>query len=112
MKPRVPRHTEAAGALYERGQTAASQQAASGNEWPAPASPVPQRLVRSRDGAFVGLVKGAWTEVRTLVIGAVDPAASSQHEVRVHTLSYFSRMTDVATFAELAEVETQRRGVV
>lgn len=108
----IRRHTEAAGALYEQEQTAASQQAASGNELSAPGSPVPQRLVLSGDGAFVGLVKGAWAEVRTLVIGAVDPAASSQHEVRAHTLSYFSRMTDAATFAELAEVETQRRGVV
>lgn len=108
----IRRHTEAAGALYEQEQTAASQLAASGNGWSAPASPVPQRLVLSGDGALVGLVKGAWAEVRTLVIGAVDPAASSQHEVRAHTLSYFSRMTDAATFAELAEVETQRRGVV
>jgi hypothetical protein len=74
VKPRVPRHTEAAGALYEQEQTAARKPAASGNAWSAPASPVPQRLVRSRDGAFVGLVKGAWAEVRTLVIGAVDPA--------------------------------------
>ena len=72
MKPRVPRHTEAAGALYEQEQTAARKPAASGNEWLAPASPVPQRLVLSGDGAFVGLVKGAWAEVRTLVIGAVD----------------------------------------
>jgi len=68
----IRRHTEAAGALYEQEQTVTSQQAASGNAWSAPASAVPQRLVRSRDGAFVGLVKGAWAEVRTLVIGAVD----------------------------------------
>src|SRR5262249_23104566 len=108
----IRRDTQAAGALDEQDQTAASQPAASGNELVASALPGPQRLVLSGEGAFVGLVKGAWAEVRPLVIGALDPAASSQHEVRAHTLSSFSRMTDAATFAELAEVETQRRGVV
>jgi hypothetical protein len=46
------------------------------------------------------------------VIGEVDPVAASEPEVQTHALSYFSRMTDAATFAELAEVETQRRRVV
>ena len=108
----IRRHTEAAGALYEQQQTALSHHSSSGSEWPVPSRPVPQRLVLSGDGAFVGLVKGAWAEVRTLVIGEVDPSAASEQEVRTHALSYFSRMTDAATFAELAEVETQRRRVV
>lgn len=108
----IRRHTEAAGALYEHQQTAMSQQPSPGNERSASALPAAQRLVLSGDGAYVGLVKGAWAEVRTLVIGEVDSSASTEQEVRTHTLSYFSRMTDAATFAELAEVETQRRGVV
>jgi hypothetical protein len=108
----IRRHTEAAGALYEQQHTAMSQLPSSGNERSASALPTAQRLVLSGDGAYGGLVKGVWAEVRTLVIGEVEPLAPSEPEVRTHTLSYFSRMTDAATFAELAEVETQRRGVV
>ena len=108
----IRRHTETMGALYEQQQTAMSQQSSPGNERSASALPAAQRLVLSGDGAYVGLVKGAWAEVRTLVIGEVNPSASAEQEVRTHALSYFSRMTDAATFAELAEVETQRRRVV
>jgi hypothetical protein len=108
----IRRHTEAAGALYEQQQTVVSEQGASRSEQAAYVPPAAQRLVLSGDGAYVGLIKGAWAEVRTLVIGEVDPSAAWEQEGRTHALSYFSRMTDAATFAELAEVETQRRGVV
>ena len=108
----IRRHTETVGALYEQQQTAMSHQAVSRSARSASALPVAQRLVLSGDGAYVGLVKGGWAEVRTLVIGEVDLLAAAEQEVRTHTLSYFSRMTDAATFAELAEVETQGRRVV
>lgn len=108
----IRRHTEAAGALYEQQQTTASQQPAPIDQSSA-ASPAPaRRLVLSADGAYVGLVKGAWAEVRTLVIGEVEPPSSSEQEVQTRALSYFSRMTDAQTFTDLAEVETRRRGVV
>src|SRR5215469_25937 len=56
---------------------------------------------------------GAWAEGRTVAIGEVTQAWNAQEEqaVHVHHLSYFSRMTDADTFAELAEVEMRRRGV-
>lgn len=104
----IRRHTEAAGALYEQQQTTASHEPAASND-PAPGV---NRLVVSADGAYVGLLKGVWAEVRTLVIGEVEPAASTEQERQMQALSYFSRMTDAQTFAELAEVETRRRGVV
>src|SRR6266700_32871 len=108
----IRRHTEAGGSFYEQQQTAESQSSAEAYA-PSAASPVAaRRLVLSGDGAYVGLIKGAWAEVRTLVIGEVEPASSSEQEVQTHALSYFSRMTDAATFTDLAEVETQRRKVV
>jgi hypothetical protein len=55
---------------------------------------------------MVPLVGGAWAEVKTLAIG--EPT----DEARVTTISYFSRLTDAATFADLALVEVHRRGVL
>jgi len=67
----------------------------------------------STDGAYVPLVKGAWAEVRTLAIGEVvlRKEAKEEEETQVRALTYFSRMTEAATFADLASKELQRRGV-
>lgn len=56
---------------------------------------------------------GEWAEVRTVAIGEVqqERKQAEVQEVHVHQLSYFSRLTDAATFADLAEVEMRRRGV-
>jgi hypothetical protein len=43
--------------------------------------------------------------VKTLAVGTLDAAG------RATALSYFSRLADAATFADLAAVETHRRGV-
>lgn len=104
----IRRHTEGAGALYEQQQTAASHESIPTSE----SAPVASRLVLSADGAYVGLIKGVWAEVRTLVIGEVEQPASPEQEGQMQALSYFSRMTDAQTFADLAEVETRRRAVV
>lgn len=75
----------------------------------------PERLLLSADGAFVLLVGGEWTEVKTLAVGVIaEPVWDAKRGERVvHTqeLSYFSRRTDAADFTHLALVETQRRGV-
>ena len=108
----VRRLTEAAGAALEQVQTAASQRDSEGDEPATLPSPQTSKLVLSADGAYVPLVKGEWAEVRTLAIGAVEALSSSpDQEVQTRAWSYFSRLTDAATFAELAEVETRRRGV-
>ena len=48
----------------------------------------------------------------SLAIGAVEAQpCSSEQEVQTSAWSYFSRLTDAATFADVAEVETRRRQV-
>jgi hypothetical protein len=103
------RTTEAAGAAYVAVQTA-QVEAIEREAPPAPAGPALQYL--SADGAMAPLVGGAWAEVKTLAIGTVGVPVWDDGEWVVHTadLSYFSRMTDAATFTRLAAVETHRRG--
>lgn len=104
------RYTEAAGAAYVQLQTEEGEQAE--REPPAP-GPGADKLQLSADGAMVPLVHGQWAEVRTLVIGEVQPAVEERGEWIVHTrhLSYFSRKVSAEAFSRLAFVETQRRGV-
>jgi hypothetical protein len=110
-EPTVRRKGEEAGAAYVAAQTAA----VAALEQRAPAPPEgPAVLQLSVDGAMVPLVgKGAWAEVKTLALGAVQPPAwgEGKQVVRTSDLSYFSRLADHATFARLATVETHRRGV-
>jgi len=76
-----------------------------------PTGPAQQFL--SVDGAMVPLVGGEWAEVKTLVIGEVQPAVIEQGERVVHTRqhSYFSRLSEAEVFQRQALLETQRRGV-
>jgi hypothetical protein len=106
------RLTEGAGATLEALQTGASRSDPEPEESSAAAPPGEKALVVSADGAYVPLIKGEWAEVRTLAIGVVDlhPLAPDE-AVQTRDWSYFSRLTDAATFADLAEVETRRRGV-
>ncbi len=62
----------------------------------------------SVDGAMVPLVGGAWAEARTLVVGTLGRGRDA---LQAEEISYFSRMTDHATFTRLATLETHRRGV-
>src|SRR5579875_1475055 len=66
----------------------------------------------SADGAMVPLTGGEWAEVRTLAIGEVPAGSVYPERVHVGELSYFSRLTDAASFTDLAEVETRRRQLV
>lgn len=72
----------------------------------------PSRLAISADGAMVPLLAGEWAEVRTLAIGEVGADLAQAEHVHVRALSYFSRLTDAATFTDLAEVETRRRNLI
>jgi hypothetical protein len=56
---------------------------------------------------------GVWAEVRTLVVGEVQPPKEEHGEQVVHTqnLSYFSRKVNAETFDRLALVEIHRRGI-
>lgn len=106
------RYTEAAGAA----QVALETEAVVRLEREAPAAPAgPAKQMISADGAYVPLVGGKWTEVKTLVIGEVSEpvldAKSNTWSVSSEKLSYFSRLAEAQTFNRLALVETHRRGV-
>jgi hypothetical protein len=109
-RPTAERVTEAAGAAYVAWQTA--EVARIERELPLPAAG-PAQLFMSADGALIPIVGGEWAEVKTLVIGAVQPPKVVKGETVIGTAehSYFSRLTDAETFQRLALVETQRRGV-
>jgi len=103
-------YTERAGAAYEQLQNEAV------DELERKASPAPkgaEKMQMSADGAMVPLLHGIWAEVRTLVIGEVEPPQPEHGEPAVHTrkLSYFSRKVNAETFDRLALVETHRRGI-
>jgi hypothetical protein len=61
---------------------------------------------------MVPLVHQEGAAVKTLAIGVVSAPIRERGEWVVHTgeLSYFSRLTDAASFGRLALVETHRRG--
>jgi hypothetical protein len=104
------RKSEAAGAAYEEMQTEEVEQL----EKDMPEAPKgAEKMQMSADGAMVPLVHGQWAEVRTLVIGEVQPAVQERGEWVAHTraLFYFSRKTSSEEFERLALVEVQRRGV-
>lgn len=106
----VRRTTEAAGAAYVAVQT----QEAERIEREAPEPPVgAEKMILSVDGAMIPLRAGEWAEVKTLVIGEVQPAVQEKGEWVVHSrnLSYFSRLATAERFGQLSLVEFQRRGV-
>lgn len=108
-EPTVRRQTEAAGAQVEAVQTAQAYTSEPEESW----EPGAARQVMRADGADVPLLKGEWAEVRTVAMGEGQEESSTAEEPEVHggRLSYFSRLTDAATFADLAEVELRRRRV-
>ena len=72
--------------------------------------------VMSSDGCFISLRGKVWAEVKTVLLGEVQEQTSPskqrpQQEVKTVQISYFSRMTDVDTFIELATAEMDRRGI-
>ena len=104
------RISEAAGATAVAIQTQQAEQILQTHPLPADG---PERLVLSVDGAMVPLVHGQWAEARTLAVGEPSLSSSTDGQQQLHTtrLSYFSRLTDSASFAELATLEIQRRRV-
>lgn len=104
------RLTYAAGTTLVAHQTLEADQII--REAPAPL-PGPDCLLLSADGAMVPLLKGEWTEVKTLVAGVVEQCRTRDgSDVPVTTqLSSFSRMVEAERFSYLATLETYRRGV-
>jgi len=104
------RYTEEAGAAYEELQTEEAEEI----QKKRPKSrAIAGKLQISADGCMVPLLHGVWAEVKTLVIGEVQPAVPKAGErvVRTRNLSYFSRKTGSEEFARLSLGEMHRRGV-
>jgi hypothetical protein len=104
------RGTEKAGWVYEKMQDVEAQELLEKKPRP---RVKPKKVQISADGAMVPLLHGVWAEVRTLVVGEVQPPVKEKEEMVVHTrnLSYFSRKVSSQKFESLALVEMHRRGV-
>ena len=105
----VRRATEKSGEAYVEVQTA--QVVVLEQELPqAPEGPAVQQL--SVDGAMVPVLHQEWAEVKTLAIGTIRESVLEEGQPVVHAqeMSYFSRLAQHQSFAQLATVETHRRG--
>lgn len=103
------RVTEEAGAVLEATQTAAVERLE--RELPEP-PPGPAIQQLSVDGAMVPLVRGEWTEVKTLALGTVGRRVTREGKEVVQTtdLTYFSRSLEAAAFGRLATIATHAGG--
>ena len=107
----VRRLTLQAGLIAEQIQTEQAYPQRSASRFPLPQEEPAERMAMSGDGGMVPLRGGVWAEVKTLVRGSVLATSEQETLARTSAHSYFSRMTDAATFADLACVEIFRRGV-
>ena len=109
-EPTARRYAQAAGAAYVSWQTEEVERL-EGETPEAPAGP--EKMFFSVDGAFIPLVGGEWTEVKTLTLGEIAAPVRERGEWVVHSQqhSYFSRVAEATQFRRLALVETHRRGV-
>lgn len=74
----------------------------------------PEKLLVSEDGAFIHLTTGEWREVKTMVVGDIEPVWSEKGGdmvVKTKNLSYFSRSYEIREFERYALAELHRRGV-
>ena len=104
------RLTEAIGIAYQAVQLAEVEQIE--RDWPAvPCGP--DKLVLSVDGAFVPVLHGEWTEVKTLVVGevAAPTMVDGKTVISTHHHSYFSRVAEAEQFQRLTFGELYRRRV-
>jgi hypothetical protein len=104
------RLTETMGIAYEAVQVAEVERIE--RDWPE-VEDGPAKLVLSVDGAFVPLVQGEWSEVKTLVVGEVGQPTQRDGKtvVPTHSHSYFSRVAPAELFQRLTFGELYRRRV-
>jgi len=102
------RLTEAMGIAYEAVQLAEVERIE--RDWPE-VEDGPDKLLLSVDGAFVPLLHGDWTEVKTLVVSEVgEPTqVDGKPVVPTHSHSYFSRVAEAELFQRLTFGELYRR---
>lgn len=100
------RLTEQAGAYLQQWQ---DQQAQPTREIGASEEEAPARLVLATDGVLVPVRPAEWAEVKMTTIGQVEQRTGG--EAHCEHLSYFARLSDAVTFADLASGEIKRRRV-
>lgn len=109
-KETARRQTERAGKLLEEEQDAEARRLMDVRQQVKPEQYEPaERQVYSADGAMVPLVQGVWGEVKLLVLA--EQTRDKQGCMQLVKLSYYARMAEAQDFADLALVETRRRGV-
>jgi hypothetical protein len=107
------RHARAAGTAILAIEAAALERLEQGQASAVGAPTIPPAVQQvSADGAMIPLVGGAWAEVKTLVVGEVEPTREAAGTPGAHAVavSYCSRLADAATFTRQATVELARRG--
>ena len=111
-EPTVRRETAVAGAAYVAVQTEEVKRLE--RELPAPPDGPPLPLL-SVDGAFVPLAHKEWAEVKTLVIGSLEPPVldAKRGEWVVHStdLSYFSRLVLLLEFRLISRTHVLNRKI-
>jgi hypothetical protein len=100
------RLTEQAGACLEHWQ---DEHAGPLSEAVQPQDKGAERLVMATDGVLIPVVPDEWAEVKMTTLAQVSQGQDG--EVHCAQLSYFARLADAETFADLASFEIRRRGV-
>lgn len=110
----VRRETLQAGVIVEAIQTEQAQPQQRTPRFPLPLAAPGEQMVMGSDGGMVPLRGGVWAEVKTAVFAQVAVMPAGQHapkRVKTQEHSYFARLTDAYTFADLASAEIARRGI-
>ena len=102
----VRRLTEQAGRCLQEAQDQQAHPLATATSESQP--PVAERLAMATDGVMVPVRPKEWAEVKMVTIGEVSQKAPTPH---CDHLSYFARLTDAQTFADLASGEIRCRGL-
>jgi hypothetical protein len=111
---RARRCTLHVGQIAEAIQTEQAHPQQGHPRFPLPAAQPAERMAMGSDGGMVPLQGGIWAEVKTAVfacVGTQPPHPSGAQEVKTQQHSYFARLADAQTFADLASVEIERRGI-
>lgn len=109
------RWTLRAGQIAEAIQTEQAHPQQARPRFPMRPTPLTERMAMGSDGGMVPLRGGVWAEVKTAVFAQVgtDPEQREAHvNVKTQAHSYFARLADAHTFADLASAEMVRRGIV
>lgn len=106
------RWTLEAGKIAETIQTEQAHPDQSRPRFPVPVAAPADQMVMGSDGGMVPLKGGVWAEVKTAVFAQVVTATTETgRSAKTEHHSYFARLAEAQTFADLASAEVARRGI-